>query len=127
MKEYLHIKSHRIPLYRGYVVFIISNSVDKVKKYIPEFPFDHTYADTLLDSYRGKEGYFIVLNFDSPHRKIHFGTLMHEVMHVVDFVAEYRGIKLDVANDEPLTYLAEWVGDMLWKFLGETGFRNKII
>lgn len=37
------------------------------------------------------------------------GALAHELIHVALAILEFRGIKLESANDEPIAYYYEWL------------------
>ena len=122
-KEYLYIKSHKIPLYRGYFVIILSNSVDKLRKYLPDFDNKEIYAHSWYEKYRSKQGFIMVLNFDNAYREITHGVIAHEAMHLTNMIASLRGIEPDFNNDEHLAYLTEWIVDTVYKFIP----KNKII
>jgi hypothetical protein len=122
-KEYLHIKDIEIPIYRGRLVIIITNSVNKLQKYLPDFKQSKVYAHAWMDNYKGKAGHFMVLNFDNKNNGITHGCVTHEAIHLANFLADFRGFKPDFNNDEPICYLAEWIVDQTYKFINEKKFK----
>lgn len=122
MKAYIHIKEKWIPIYRGKLVIILSNSTQKVKKLIPELLGSSVYAHTINQNWHGVDGYIIVLNFDNQARHIFPGTITHEAIHCAHFLARGRDIIADFENDEPIAYLVEWITDEVYKFVYKKGF-----
>lgn len=47
--------------------------------------------------------------------KCSINTIVHESVHVVNYIYEYIGVKLDVVNDEHQAYLTSWVVDEIVK------------
>ena len=121
MAEYLHIKAVEVPIYRGYFVIILTNSQKKVVKYLPEFK-GRVYAHSWFATYRGQQGFYIVLNFDNEVRKIKHGVITHEAIHTAHFIATERGIEPDFSNDEAIAYLGEWITDSVYKFIQKHKF-----
>ena len=70
MKDYLIKNYCEVPLYRGHFILLLTNSADKVREEIPSFSKDDVYAHTCLDEHKGKNGFYVILNYDSPYRKI---------------------------------------------------------
>lgn len=120
--EYLYKKEIKIPLYRGKLIVILTNDKIKLQKYIPDFGDDEIYAHSILSSWYGSDGFIVILNFNNKHRKIHFGTITHESVHLSHFIATERGFIADYKNDEPITYLAEWISDEIYKFILKNNF-----
>ncbi len=44
-----------------------------------------------------------------------YGTIVHELMHVISGVCKLRGLEMDHENDESLAYLQGWAGDKVFK------------
>jgi UDP-galactopyranose mutase len=120
--KYLHLKELEVPLYRGKLVVILTNDKEQLQKYIPEFNDIEPYAHTYLINWKGEQGFVIVLNFDNSYRKIHNGTIIHEVIHATHFIAQERGIEANFINDEPITYLAEFIADQVYKLMKKNKF-----
>jgi len=122
MKAYIHIKEQYIPIFRGKLVIILSNSVKRVKKHIPDFGHSELYAHAILQDWHGIEGYIIVLNFDNKERQIFPGAIAHEAVHCAHMLADCRDVVADFENDETIAYLVEWITDEAYKFVYEKGF-----
>ena len=118
-KEYLTKKIINIPIYEGKLIFVLSNSRELLRKklnlHIPED--DGLYAWAFDGYYKTENAHFIVLNPDFPYKQITHGVIAHECLHVANYIANYKGIKLDPNNDEPMTYLIGWITDQIYKFL----------
>ena len=123
MKKYLHKKEIEIPIYRGNLVIIGSNSVKKINKILPDYEKEEPYAHAWYQNWNGFQGYIVILNFHHSTSKIHHGTITHEAIHICSYLAEDRGILLDTNNDEPIAYLAQWVSDEIYKFAKENNLK----
>lgn len=120
--KYLYKKIIKIPIYRGFLIIILSNSKRKINKIVP-FEDKIPYAHSIFSNYLKSEGYFIILNFHNKAAKITPGILTHESIHIANFIASQRGIELDANNDEPICYLAGWITDQICTFLLKKGFK----
>lgn len=116
-EKYFYKKVLPIPIYKGKLVIIFSNNLKKISETVPRFKEEELYAHALYRNWKGTEGFIIVLNFHNPSRKITHGVIAHEALHVVNFLAQSRGIEADFTNDEPLTYLLEWTVDEIYKYM----------
>lgn len=125
MKEYLHINAIEIPMYRGYLVIIITNSEDKLLKHLPEFSSNYIYGHAWLSSHKDKQAFYMVLNFDSAGGNMTHGTIAHEALHITNFLADQKGFVPDFENDEPLAYIIGWVTDQAYKFIDKKKFKVK--
>lgn len=121
--KHLHLKELEVPLYRGKLVIILTNDKEQLQKYIPDFEDEEPYAHTWLVNWKGKQGFVIVLNFENSFRKIHNGTITHEAIHATHFIAQERDIEADFLNDEPITYLAEFITDEIYKLMTKHKFK----
>lgn len=122
-KEYLHKKAIKVPLYGGLLVLIFSNSAEKVKEVVEDYDRIKVYAHSWYFNYRGREGNAIILNFDK--NKITHGTIAHEALHIANFIADSRGFKPDLINDEPMAYLIAWITNEVYKFMKKNNFKIK--
>lgn len=113
----MSIKHATIPLYRGSLVVLLTDSVQEIQKHCPEFSNQNVYAHAVNASFDGVDGYFVILNTKSKNRPITHGVITHESIHVVNMLALNRGIEPDLNNDEPMAYLAEWVCDFVYSAL----------
>jgi len=115
--DYIKIKALEVPLYRGKFIIVLTNSTTELKKHLPEFERPLVYAHSWAENYKGHIGYYMILNFENKHRHITHGCITHEALHIANFIASDRGIQASFSNDEPITYLAEWITDETYKFI----------
>mgnify|MGYP001774080096 CR=1 FL=1 len=109
----IEVKEYDIPIYRGIFVVIITNNVDELREYIPEFDGE-LYAHSWLHAYNDKQGFLCVLNFEA-RRAVTHGTIAHEATHIAHMILEQRGVLPDFINDEPVAYLVELLTDTIYK------------
>jgi hypothetical protein len=122
-RNYYYEQAYAIPLYRGDLIIIITNSIDKLYEQFTDIEFNELYAHSIYNNYDGGSGYFMVLNFDSEHRNIMHGTISHEASHLAGMILKHRGVISDFDNDEPFTYLVEWITDIAYKVIDEYKFK----
>ena len=113
------LKSFNIPLYRGKLVVMLTDDKQFIKQYIPDFDNNSIYAHTINAPFKGKDGYYIILNPKNRCRKIYAGTIAHEALHVTSFLFDNRGLKLDMNNDEAQAYLLEWIVDIVFDVINK--------
>ena len=116
MKKYLHIKKVNIPLYVGKLVIIFSNDEERLKKEYPDVYLENTYSYAYFDAETDSDNFYMVLNFHHPIKQICHGNISHESLHIANFILNDRGIVADFENDEPVTYLLDWVANEVYKF-----------
>lgn len=126
MSKYYFEEEFKIPLYRGYLIVIISNDTEKLEDRLPGHEFNHVYAHTIFDNHKGFQGFHIILNLDHPKRPITVGTIAHEALHVTDMVMHERGVIADHVNDEPSAYLIDWVTDRVCEVLDKNKVYDKV-
>jgi len=70
-----------------------------------------------LESSFGKSFWNVETNrfrlFLRSEENISVGTIAHECKHIVNYIFDARGIKLDTDNDEPECYLLGWLVDKI--------------
>lgn len=121
--KHFFLKELEVPLYRGTLVIIFTNDTEQLKKHLPAIDDEEVYAHAVLTDWKKKAGFVIVLNFENSFRKIHNGTITHEAIHAAHFIARERGIVADFSNDEPITYLAEFIADEIYKLMDKHNFK----
>ena len=121
--KYLYKNVYKVPLYRGRLVIMLTNSKRRIRKYVPDFNHEYIYAHAYGCRYKKYSGYYMILNFDFKQKKIKHSSIIHESIHLTYFIANERGIKLDYDNDEPITYLAEWIATKAYKTIKKYGFK----
>lgn len=117
MKDYIHSKLVNIPIWKGKLKIIFSNSSELLSKELDfnEYPYGHTLA---------VEGgwIFVVLNFHHKKLKMTHAVIAHEAVHAANFILSDRGCISTWDNDEQLAYTVQWVVEQIEKFRKEKGF-----
>jgi hypothetical protein len=113
------LESFEIPLYRGNVIVVIDSNANEINKIIPSFKEQVVYAHSYFDTFKGCQGFYLILNFENEFRNIKHGVITHECIHITNMIAHSRGIEADLNNDEPLTYLAEWICDSVYEVINK--------
>lgn len=127
MDKYLHKKVVEIPIYRGKLVILLGNDVEKLTSVLSEWDKDEEpYAHAWRLGYKGWKSACVVLNFHHSKSKINHGIVAHEAMHATHFIAQDSDIDFDFDNPEPITYLLEWVTNEIHKFIHQKGFKVEI-
>ena len=122
MDEYLHKKIIEIPIYKGTFIIVFSNSKNKVNE-LTGISSNNIYAHAVDGTYKNKQAFFIILNFDNKYDKITHGVINHEIIHICHFIFEKRDIILSYDNDEPITYLAEYLTNEVYKYINQLNFK----
>lgn len=123
----LHVsETIEVPLYRGYLNILISDSLDHVKIELPEFDSEELYAHLEYGNYDGRQGFFVIFNPNSKFRPITHGIIAHEALHAAYLILDMRGISIDYSHDEILAYLTEWVTDRIYESFKRNALLNKI-
>lgn len=123
MKEYLYLKKHEIPLYKSEFGIIFTNSVIKLKEIINGYDSDDIYGHAVESNFEDKQAFLMILNFHYPGFPMTHGSIAHEVLHVVRYIANSKGFSYDFNNDEPIAYLAGWLTDKTYEFIAERRFK----
>lgn len=123
--EYLHKKVVNIPLYEGKLVVVLTNSSEQLLNNSLDVKSDEPFAHAMFVNWKGYQGFVVVLNFEKPKgSRITHGIIAHEALHIVNFIADVKGFIPTLENDEPMTYLIEWVVDEIYKTMKK--FNKKI-
>ncbi len=123
-KKHFYVRSINIPIYKGRLIIILTNDSKMLNSHVPEFENvkEEVYAHTFYTSWDESQAFVIALNF--KHKvKITHGIIWHEVLHVVNYIANYVGIEHDVNNDEPMAYLGTWITDEVYKFINKQNIK----
>lgn len=113
IKKYFHITAKEVPIFKGKLVIVLTNDVDNVKKYLPNWEDDYVYGHTWKYSYKNRQGYYLILNLWNTDMEITHGVIAHEAVHVAQFVTERAGIR----DDECTAYITEWATDQVYRYL----------
>lgn len=110
------ITTVEIALYNVDVVFVIDEDWSLINK---KFKLGLTeedlkfYAWTIEHpDYKDKYETWVLLK----PSKLDYNTVLHELLHVVNFIALQKGIEVSAENDEALAYLQGYIGEKLLKF-----------
>lgn len=103
---------HNIPIYKGKLILLLTDDKKYINKYL-SWGDKNIYATTCFDNYNNDEGYYVILNLNNKYSKLSQGVIAHEALHVVSFLFLQRGIEYDKINDEPTSYLLQWIVDTI--------------
>lgn len=121
-KLYHHRKIIKVPIYNDKVAIVFSNDKDTVQKYIKP-DLGELYAYTVFGNLGEHKCTFLILNFDYDFCKITHGVIAHECLHVVSEILSSSGVKFDPDNEEPFTYLLEYITNEVYKYMSKKGFK----
>lgn len=102
-----------VPIYRGKLIVLVAETGDEVRKLLPKYEGDSVYASAIYSDWNGIECYSMVLNPKNKSRKISYGVIAHESVHLAHMIAQTRGFAPDFENDEPISYLVEMIFDFV--------------
>ena len=120
MEKHYYEKIIKIPIYKGQLVFVLTNDNKKINKKVPDFKEKtELYGHALNMMYEKEASYIIVLNSKHTHSRMTVGVMAHEAVHIADFIFTNCGITHDLDNDEPFAYLVEWITNELYEFYKE--------
>lgn len=120
MKTYLHKGLIKIPIYDGRLLIVLTNSYNKLIELDTGFKDDgddSVYAFAQEIYHKGMVTWSVVLNLEYMPYPITHGTIAHEASHISHMVLGRAGAQADFDNDEPVTYLTEWVTDEIYKVM----------
>ncbi len=115
----------KIPIYDGVFVLAVTDTPKRYSVLAPLNDLETLNAHAFCASHEGMQGYFVALNLLNKNHSITNGVITHEAMHIVHFIADYAGIKVDTENDEALAYLIGWIVDEIYQTLSKKGFKVK--
>ncbi len=118
-QKYLHFKQVQIPIYKGRLLIALTNDIEKLNRKTGINYSGDIFAFTITIEYKNEQAYLVVLNFDDDFAKITHGIVAHEAVHVANFIFERIGVVPSFDNDEPLTYLTQWVVDEIYKVVNK--------
>ncbi|MEA1999654.1 MAG: hypothetical protein U9N61_10100 [Euryarchaeota archaeon] len=121
MKKYLYIQRTHIPIYGGSFVIILTNSLKKLRKRIPDFDREVVFAHSWVVPCDDVYSHVAIFNFDNGEDKINHGTIAHEASHVANHIADIIGIVPDFDNDEATAYLIGYITNRIYSFVDECG------
>jgi hypothetical protein len=107
-----------MPIYGITVGFVLTDSVEDVKSYYPEFNSTRINGHCLSFEHKGDDVVVIVIN---PKTATH-GTIAHEIYHATSYICLSRGIVADFNNDEPMAYIAGWLTNKFYSLFKQIFF-----
>jgi len=121
--KYFRLTEKEIPLYRGKLIVILTDDLERLRQEVPGFEGENIFAHTVYGNRNGWQGCFIILNFKAELQKVTLGTVAHEALHAAMFICDARGISVTAENDEAAAYLTGWVVDEIHSAIAETEFK----
>ena len=120
VKKQYYRKKVPIPIYTGNLVLVFTNQSNKLPIEMQDLG-DDLFACSFHGEKQfkpiGKTRFNIYINFWYFTHITH-GDIAHEVVHTIDTIAKYHGIKRSKVN-EPVAYLAGWITNEIYKFIKE--------
>ena len=112
----MNITTIELPIYNLDIVFIIQDNWEHYnKKFKLNLDSDELQAHavtTVHSEYKEKHELFLLLK----PKYLDYNTLCHELMHLVMYICELKGIRPEQDNDEPLAYLQGYLAEKLFIF-----------
>lgn len=104
-------KRIRLPIYGGSFVVVLDNDLSYVERKYGTMSLSFYGAVTM----RVPDGYkeYLVAFTD----KEHLSNIVHEIVHLKNYIYEDAGVVLDLVNDEHEAYLSGWLFDEIYGFL----------
>lgn len=101
-------KRFNIPIYFGSLTVICADDLAEAAKIVGSDFDTREFAAVAVSQVRqsGMRNYYILIGPDAT-----LGAVVHECLHIVNFIFRSVAVKLDVDNDEPSCYLIQWVFD----------------
>lgn len=100
-------KRIKIPTYTGWIyIFLFEDKEELIKK----FP-----KETNTNGWCYKQGDYSYVMV--THKNCLTSTIVHESIHLVSYIFEHHGVKLDTKNDEHQAYFTTWVFEECEKFI----------
>lgn len=96
-------RSVKIPIFTGRLVIYMIDTKEEYNKFCKDNVDGYTYKDGIL--------YYVVC----IHDKSLLSTLVHESVHITNYIFKQHGLKLDVNNDEAQAYITTWVFEQIHK------------
>lgn len=120
--KHFYIQETEIPIYGGFLVIILTNDTETLKKHFSDLTDNNIYAMSKLGEWKKRRGYIVVLNFKNIDKITH-GAIAHEATHISNFIAQDVGFIPDFKNDEPIAYLTQWIVDNIYSFMKKHKFK----
>lgn len=109
----MNIKTIKIPIYLCKLIIIFDKDLSYVEKKYSTTSLLNYGAITMRKPNSFSE-YVIAFEYCSG------SIVAHEVVHLVNYIFQDRGLQLDIVNDEAQAYLTGFLFDKIYKFLNST-------
>jgi len=101
-------KKFKIPIYHQTLIVIQTDDFKAVEK---QYGLDSTREyDGFVFKYNGD--IIVVFNYD-----VTYGIMVHEAVHIVNYIFSSVSMHLDTHNDETQAYLTEYVAELILKVI----------
>lgn len=125
MKERYKEKTIKLPIYPSIIVFIETNSYQKVYDNHGIDLKSEPRSDAIMDFTKPKRNgyctrkYYIILDTKPKVGDVKIPTMVHECFHISSMICKQKGIKADHDNDEAQAYMLDYiVNEALFFFFG---------
>lgn len=111
----MKITTIELPIYDLQLVVIIDSWEEANKKFKLNFSEDdYNCCAWTIHNEPGMSNSEVYLMLRDPF--VDYGTIMHEMIHVISAICELRNIAFDTQNDEPIAYLNGYIGQKVFEF-----------
>lgn len=107
----MYKKVVNIPIFGCNLTVVLDKDLSWVEKKFKTCSLELFGAVTLRD--KGRYRSYIVAFTD----KEHLSNIVHEIVHIKNYIYEDAGINLDLVNDENEAYLSGWLFDEIYSFI----------
>lgn len=104
-------KTIEIPIYRAELTIILDKDLSAIEKKYSSTSLEGFGAVTIKDDYKYRT--YLVVFTD----KDDVSNIVHEVVHIKNYIYEDCAMKVNTDDDEPEAYLTAWLFDEIYKFL----------
>ncbi len=112
----MDITTIELPIYELDLIVIIdlewSSANKKFKLQLDPEDLEAHALTKMHPEYKGRHELYLLLKPEHLDNN----TLIHEIYHLVSWICLAKGITLDADNDEPLAYLAGYIGEKVLEF-----------
>lgn len=104
-------KTINIPIYNGRLTLILDKDLSYIEKTYKTKSLDDYGAVTLknLSEYR----HYVIAFTDAEH----LSNIVHEIIHLKNYIYLDCGVELDRINDESEAYFCGWLFDQIFNFI----------
>lgn len=107
----MKIKKIKIPIYRCTLTIILDKDLSYVEKKYKTKSLEDFGAVTLEN--KNHPRHYVVAFTDATH----LSNIVHEIVHIKNYIYLACAMNSDVINDEPEAYLSGWLFDQINNFL----------